>query len=183
MVWFPTFNSSGYYRALGKESGINLVDKNRKIFPDVVKIMELAAEGGAGVGFGHTDFHELLPLAQAAKEVGARAILDHPLLELNKLTLDEMKELADLGTYVGTYCQPMIPSMYQPVVDPFETPRVVEAIGAERCIAASDFGQLLHVDALAGMRIFIRAMLAFGIGEDAMELMFKTNPARLLYLD
>jgi hypothetical protein len=60
---------------------------------------------------------------------------------------------------------------------------VVEAVGAERCIAASDFGQLLHVDALPGMRIFIRAMLAFGISEEALELMFKTNPARLLYMD
>ena len=139
--------------------------------------MELAAEGGAGIGFGHTDSFELLPLAQAAKEVGARAILDHPLLELNKLTLDEIRELADLGTY----CQPIIPSMCQPVVDPFETPCVVDAIGAERCIAASDFGQLLHVDSLAGMRVFIRAML--GISEAALELIFKTNPARLLYLD
>jgi hypothetical protein len=43
------------------------------------------------------------------------------LLELNKLLLDEMLELADLGVYVGTYCQPMIPSLYQPVADPMET--------------------------------------------------------------
>jgi hypothetical protein len=33
------------------------------------------------------------------------------------------------------------------------------------------------------MRIFIRAMLAFGIREAALERMFKSNPAWLLYLD
>ena len=39
------------------------------------------------------------------------------------------------------------------------------------------------MDALPGMRIFIRAMLAFGVSEEAMKMMFKTNPARLLYMD
>ena len=32
----------------------------------------------------------------------------------NKSVLDEMKQLRDLGVYVATYCQPMIPSLYQP---------------------------------------------------------------------
>jgi predicted metal-dependent phosphotriesterase family hydrolase len=45
-----------------------------------------------------------LPLAKLAKKLGVRATLDHPLLELNKLLLDEMMQLADLGVYVGTYC-------------------------------------------------------------------------------
>lgn len=68
--------------------------------------MEMAAEKKVGIGFGHTDFEELLPLARLAQEIGVRATLDHPLLELNKLLLDEMKQLRDLGVYVGTYCQP-----------------------------------------------------------------------------
>src|SRR5439155_3619392 len=32
----------------------------------------------------------------------------------NKSVLDEMKQLRDLGVYVGTYCQPIVPSLYQP---------------------------------------------------------------------
>ena len=104
-----------------------------------------------------------LPLAKKAKELGVRATLDHPLLELNKLLLDEMKELADLGVYVGTYCQPMIPSLYQPVADPMETIRTIKEIGPERCIIGSDFGQVLHMDAIDGMRVFIRALLGYGI--------------------
>ena len=184
MVWFPTFEATGYYRAAGKgPGGVPMVDKGGKVLPEVIRIMEIATKNRAGIGFGHTDFFELRPLAAAAKEVDARVVLDHPLLELNKLTMDEMKELVDLGAYVGTYCQPMLPSLYQPVVDPFETFRVVREIGAERCIAASDFGQLLHVDAIAGMRIFIRGMLAFGATEGELEWMFKKNPAHLLYLD
>jgi hypothetical protein len=143
----------------------------------------MAAEKKVGIGFGHTDFEELLPLARLAKEIGVRATLDHPLLELNKLLLDEMKQLRDLGVYVGTYCQPMIPSLYQPVADPMETIRTIKEIGPDRCIIGSDFGQVLHMDAIDGMRVFLRALLAFGIKPDEVKIMLKDNPAKLMWLD
>ena len=145
--------------------------------------MELAAEHHVGIGLGHTDYPELLPSCGAARDIGARVVLDHPLLELNKLLLDEMKQLRDLGAYVGTYCQPMIPSLYQPVCDPMETIRTMKEIGPERCIIGTDFGQVMHVNSLDGMRIFLRALLAFGIKPEEVKLMLKDNPAKLMYLD
>jgi hypothetical protein len=191
MIWFPTFTSAGYLRGAGKDpskgaSGghpaIYLVDDNGNVLPEVVEVLKMAAAKKIGVGWGHTDFKELLPLAKKAKELGVRSVLDHPLLELNKLLMDEMKELASLGVYIGAYCQPMIPSLYQPVVDPMETVRVIKEIGAERCIIGSDFGQVLHMDTIPGIRVFIRALLAFGIKRDDIRIMFKDNPERLLYL-
>ncbi|MEK6601816.1 MAG: DUF6282 family protein [Candidatus Binatota bacterium] len=185
MIWFPTFTSLGFWRGAGQpeKGGVRLVADNGEVLPEVVEIMKMAAEKKVGVGFGHTDFKELLPLAKKAKEIGLRATLDHPLLELNKLLLDEMKELADLGVYVGTYCQPMIPSLYQPVADPMETIRTIKAIGPERCIIGSDFGQVLHMDAIDGMRVFIRALLGFGITPQQIKVMLKDNPAKLMWLD
>ncbi len=92
-------------------------------------------------------------------------------------------ELAALGVYVGTYCQPMIPSLYQPVADPMETIRTIKAIGPERCIIGSDFGQVLHVNSVDGVRIFIRALLAFGISPEEIRVMIRDNPAKLMWLD
>lgn len=184
MIWFPTFNSAGYLRQAGKSGGLPLVDEQRNVLPEVEEIMELAAKNKIGIGFGHTDYIELRPLAEKAEEIGVRAVLDHPLLELNKLTIDEMRELATFKTtYVGVYCQPMIPSLYQPVADPFETVKVIEEIGPEKCIIASDFGQVLHINTIDGIRIFIRALLGFGVSEKDIEIMIKDNPAKLLYLD
>ncbi len=186
MVWFPTFTSKGFWRGAGQpdHEGVRLVDDTTgRVLPEVVQILEMAAENRVGVGLGHTDFLELLPLARAAKEIGCRAVLDHPLLELNKLLLDEMKQLADLGVYVGTYCQPMIPSLYQPVADPMETVRTIKEIGAERCVIGSDFGQVLHVNSVDGVRIFIRALLAFGISPEEIRVMIRDNPAKLMWLD
>ncbi len=185
MIWFPTFTSLGFWRGAGhpERGGVRLVSEAGAVLPEVVEIMELAAEKKVGIGFGHTDFQELLPLAHKVKEIGVRATLDHPLLELNKLLLDEMKQLADLGVYVGTYCQPMIPSLYQPVADPMETIRTIKEIGPERCIIGSDFGQVLHMDSVDGMRVFIRALLAFGIKPAEIRTMLHDNPAKLMWLD
>lgn len=185
MIWFPTFTSLGFWRSAGhpEKGGVRLVSEDGAVLPEVVEIMKMAVEKKVGIGFGHTDFKELLPLAKKAKELGVRATLDHPLLELNKLLLDEMKELAGLGVYVGTYCQPMIPSLYQPVADPMETINTIKEIGPKQCIIGSDFGQVLHMDAIDGMRVFIRALLAFGIKPDEIKVMLKDNPASLMWLD
>jgi hypothetical protein len=185
MVWFPTFHSGGYLRGAGKDprDGILLVDDNGEVKPEVVAVFELCARHKVGIGLGHTDFIELLPLCRKAKEIGARVVLDHPLLELNKLNFDEMHQLAELGAFVGTYCQPMIPSLYQPVADPAETPGVIKLVRAERCIIGSDFGQVLHIKSVDGIRIFVRALMAYGVTKEEIDVMLKTNPAKLLYLD
>jgi hypothetical protein len=183
MIWFPTFQSTGYYRTLGKKAGIPLIDEKGKVTPEVEQVLELSVKSKVGVGLGHTDFKELYPVAKKAKEIGARTVLDHPLLELNKLTIDEMKEIASLGTYVGAYCQPMIPSLYQPVADPFETVNLIKTIGADKCVIGGDFGQVLHVKSIEGNRIFVRALLGFGIPKQDIITMFKTNARKLLWLD
>src|SRR4029450_2595552 len=68
MIWFPTFTSYGFWRGAGprqKDAG-RLVAGCRKVLPEVKEIMEMAAEKKFGIGFGHTDFQELLPLGNRA---------------------------------------------------------------------------------------------------------------------
>jgi len=55
--------------------------------------------------------------------------------------------------------------------------------GTHRCIIGSDFGQVLHMDSIDGMRVFIRALLAFGIKKEDVKTMLHDNPAKLMYLD
>jgi len=186
-IWFPTFKSYGWARFAGlnpsEDDYVRLVDADGKVRPEVREVMQLAAGAGVAIALGHTDFTELLPLATLAAELGVRTVLDHPLLELNKLLIEEMEQLAALGTYVGAYCQPMIPSLYQPVQDPMETVVTIARIGAGRCVSGSDFGQVLHLNAIDGMRVFVRALLGFGIGGEDIRTILCDNPARLLGLD
>ena len=187
LIWFPTFKSYGWARFAGvtsRDDGsfVRLVGADGEVLPEVRQVFELAAAANVGVSLGHTDFEELLPLCMLARELGVKTLLDHPLLELNKLLISEMQQLAELGTYVGTYCQPMIPSLYQPIQDPMETVATIRSVGADRCVTASDFGQVLHVNSIDGVRIFIRALLGFGVPVADVRAIIQTNPARLLGL-
>jgi len=64
-----------------------------------------------------------------------------------------------------------------------ETIRTIKEIGPDRCIIGSDFGQVLHMDAVDGMRVFIRALLPFSIKPDEVKVMLQDNPAKLIWLD
>ena len=197
-IWFPTFKSFGWARSAGvdapdqpknmfglrgPENYVRLVDADGTVLPEVRQVLEIAAEADVAVALGHTSFEELLPLSVLASELGVRTVLDHPLLELNKLLIPEMVQLADQGTYVGIYCQPMIPSLYQPIQDPMESVEALRAVGADRCIAASDFGQVLNLNTIDGVRVFIRALLGFGIPAADVRKIICDNPARLLGLE
>jgi len=39
------------------------------------------------------------------------------------------------------------------------------------------------MDAIDGLRVFLRALLAFGIKPDEVKIMLKDNPAKLMWLD
>jgi hypothetical protein len=186
VIWLPTFKSYGWARFAGieeRDGYVRLVGPEGTVLPEVLEVFEMAAAAGVAVSLGHTDYEELLPLCEAAAKIGVRTLLDHPLLELNKLLLEEMRTLANLGTFIGTYCQPMIPSLYQPVQDPMETVETIKSIGPDRCLAGSDFGQVLHVNSVDGFRIYIRALLAFGITPEDVRKLVSTNPAALLGLN
>jgi Family of unknown function (DUF6282) len=159
------------------------VNANGDLLPNVRKVMGFASEASVAIGLGHTDFEEVLPLCTLANEIGVRTMLDHPLLELNKLLVEEMLQLADLGTFVGAYCQPIIPSLYQPVQDPMETIEVIKRVGPARCVSRSDFDQVLDLDAIDGIRVFVRALLGFGIFVDDAGTMLCDNLSALLGLD
>jgi len=43
--------------------------------------------------------------------------------------------------------------------------------------------EVLHMDAVDGMRVFIRALLGFGIKPEEIKVMLQDNPAKLMWLE
>ncbi len=84
---------------------------------------------------------------------------------------------------VGRFCYPSLPSMSKaPIVDPRRTQEVLERVGPERCIVASDVGMLLDPTAVEALRLMVRLLLVLGLAPDQIDLMLKQNPARLIGL-
>lgn len=59
----------------------------------------------------------------------------------------------------------------------------IKAIGPDRIIANTDFGQVLVCNPIEGFRLFIRGMLHYGISREDIKTMIQRNPARFLYLE
>jgi len=61
-------------------------------------------------------------------------------------------------------------------------PKGKKAIGAEHSIMSTDLGQSYNPPAPEGMRMFIATLLRKGLEAKEIEMMVKTNPAKLLGL-
>lgn len=162
-----------------------------KVRPEVDRIIELARDHRLGINLGapsHSrkyadldDYAGLAPVVERIRVLGARAVLDHP---LSSLTVEQTAELAQDGVYAGLFCYPSLPSVIKaPVVDPALTHALIQRVGPERCIVASDVGMLLEPTALEALRLMIRLLMVLGLSARDIDPMLKLNPARLIGLE
>lgn len=163
-----------------------------KVRPEAERIIHLAAEHGLGLNVGQpshsaaknpglSDYDGLAPLCERIREIGARAVLDHPLSSFNA---DQIEALSGGSIYAGLFCYPTLPSVIKaPVVDPARTLELVRRLGPARCLIASDVGMLLEPTALEAYRLMIRLLIVLGFSEADVAVMIKDNPAHLLGLN
>jgi predicted TIM-barrel fold metal-dependent hydrolase len=96
------------------------------------------------------------------------------------LSTDDITQLAKGGAYIEHSFWG-----FMPTISNWDAKMLADSIkstGADRCIMSSDFGQYFHPSAPEGLRLFIGTMLRKGIPEKDIEIMVKTNPAKLLGL-
>ena len=184
---FPTFKMIW----MNPVGGERLV-RDGRVRPEVERIIQLVRDNNLGLNLGQPshskaknagldDYEGLAPLVERIRELGAKAVLDHPLSSFNA---EQIEALSGGTVFAGLYCYPTLPSVIKaPVVDPERTLELVKRIGAERCIIASDVGMLLEPKQLDALRLMIRLLLVMGLSKDDVALMVRTNPAHLISLD
>jgi hypothetical protein len=183
-IWMPTYDAAHHRKTVGQEGGISLLDENGKLRKEVLEIVEIVSKAREKIfiGSGHISFEELYELVKICKDANVDVVVDHVTEELTRLTIDEMKELANMGAYLGLYAITCVPNVYLPIIDPTEAPRLVKEIGPEHFVISSDYGQYLSIDPVNGLRLFIRTLLAFKIKKEDLEIMVKKNPKKILGL-
>lgn len=176
---------------LNPVGGVRLVE-NGRVRPEVERIFQVAADHGIGLNLGQPshsranneglgDYEGLRPLVELVARMGAKAVLDHP---LSSFTTGQIASLMTDGVYAGLFCYPSLPSVAKaPVVDPERTHQLLQRLGAEKCLIASDVGMLLEPTQLEAMRMMARLLLVLGCSIPDLELMMKINPAHLLGLE
>jgi hypothetical protein len=134
---------------------------------------------------GHISPAETFALVEKAKAKGiSRIVITHPaVVEILKhgLTLEDLRQLVKMGAFIEHTYVTFLPNELRH--DPKNLLEVVKTVGAEHCILSTDLGQYGNPPVGEGMRMFITLLLQNGITGYEIELMVKSNPAKLLDLD
>jgi predicted TIM-barrel fold metal-dependent hydrolase len=61
--------------------------------------------------------------------------------------------------------------------------KIIEKVGPEKCVLATDFGSMLNPPPVEGMKLYIRILLAMGFSEEDIRIMLVTNGSKLLGIE
>ena len=182
VVWMPTLTSANDMEKKGG-AGIAILDKEGRLLPVIGEILSIVKDYRMVLATGHVSVSESFALVDFVRKEGLeKIVVTHPLLEWlgAHLSLEEQCRMAEKGAYIEhcfADCMPLSG------LDPMKIVEVVRAVGAERCVISTDLGQAHNPAPAEGMRMVIATMLKCGLSEKQVELMVKTNPAKLLDLD
>jgi hypothetical protein len=192
IVWLPTLHARAFISKkdhvkslagqLGEGlEGLYLLDDQGQLEPEVYPVLDLIAKADVILATGHVSIPEAQAVVREAARRGVKKIVvTHPLASFVAYTLDDMKEMLDLGAmwlehvYNDTTRQVGHPIKIKALYD------AIKAIGAEHCIMSTDAGQWLNPVPVQQMGIYIKDMLNHGLSEQEIRAMVSDNPARAL---
>ena len=165
--------------AMKDKSGLTVLNPDGMLTPETHEVLALCKQYDLVLGSGHLAIEESMELCKAATSMGVKFVLTHPLNNpLIAATLDQMKEVADMGGYIENVfigCMPMHEG-----IKPKRIAEVIKHVGTNRCTMASDAIEAWNPKPPEVLRMFIASMLSLGISEDEVYEMTHTNPAYLL---
>ena len=183
VVWMPTYSAQADRASKGLGGGICLLDENGRLAPEVFAVLEVVKAHDMVLATGHISTAESMALVQEARSMGIqRTVVTHAttMSYWTGMTVEDMKALAGMGAFIEHCLHVMMPTTYR--MDPKDLAKAISAIGPDKCIVSSDFGQDYHPMPAEGMRMGIATLLRAGLEEVETGMVVKDNPARLLGL-
>ena len=194
IVWMPTWDAKHYVENNGNDRPFITVAKDGQLVPEARALIAAVAEvngktrgsnGKVVIATGHNAPEEVLLMVREARGLGIDVVVTHPLLESVGMNLEQMQQAVAMGAYLE-----FVTSFTNQETTIEEYVETTRAIGAEHCIVSSDRGQgrgeeghdAPAVSHIQGLAVAAQVLRKNGFSEAELDLMFKTNPARLLGL-
>ena len=177
-VWLPNKDSSFHHKLYGIPGGIEILDQDGGIVPNLREILALVAEGDMVLSLSHQSVRERFVVIDEATKMGVKRIeVGHPLAITAKMTVDQMKIAAEKGAYIGMYC-----ANFESLVWSWEGfMEAIRVVGCDHIVIGTDCGHFAFPTPLEALRLFITGMLTRGIPDADVEKMVKSNALKLLY--
>ena len=194
IVWMPTWDAKHYVEHNGNDRPFITVARNGELTPEAKALIAAVAEvngktrvslGTMVLATGHNAPEEVLLLVKEARGLGLPVVVTHPLLESVGMNIEQMRQAAELGAYLE-----FVTAFTRQEATIEEYVEAIREIGPEHCIVSSDKGQGRgdeghegpSVSHVAGLAEAAQILRKHGFTEAELDLMFKSNPARLLGL-
>lgn len=206
-VWMPSMwaeNHSDYVRRSGKAmgyetigmrfpekgKGITILDDEGRLKPEVEIILDMVAEADIQLATGHLRVDESHILLRAARARGITRLVVHTAnYHVMHYPIADLRQMVeDTGAVLEMGFSSLPNGIWDPtdpvrVVGVAEVCRMIEAVGPENVVLSTDCGQLSTAMPIEAMRLWISHMKSKGYSRDAIDLMTRKVPARLLGLE
>jgi hypothetical protein len=182
VVWMPTRDSEHGARNAKEPRPLVSIARNGELLPEVRAVLKAMAARKLTLATGHSSPAEDLLLIREAKAAGVdRIIVTHPMIPGVGMSLDQMKEAGALGAYLELAYGHLLGANTKLTFESYAA--AIRAIGPDHVILSTDLGQPgnpLHPD---GLEALAQGLAKQGVSQEALDLMTKTNPAKLLGLE
>ncbi|MBI3079537.1 MAG: hypothetical protein HYY85_21525, partial [Deltaproteobacteria bacterium] len=193
IVWMPNVDAAAHLRHFRSTKPPVQVVQGDTIVPAAREILKLIARNRLVLATGHLSGPECLVLIREARKEGVdRIVVTHAVQNPINMTVDEQKEAARMGAYIEHTMLGTVLGPDTPLIDPFykvlrkvtleEVARHIRATGPPQVVLSSDCGAAMGpapMDALKGLVVGLKRL---GVTQAEVDLMMKTNPAKLLGL-
>jgi hypothetical protein len=181
-VWMGSLDTESHLRHFGQERRGVPVSRDGCLLPNTKEVLRVIAKYQLVLATGHCTADEAILLIKEAQTLGIGKILvTHAMMAPTHMSIPQMCEAADMGAYIEFVYNGLVGVHKE--FESHDYARAIRAIGADRCILASDLGQAANPPHPEGLISFITAMQEEGIRHAEIERMTKLNPAVLLGLD
>ncbi len=180
IVWLPTFDAENNVK--GKGPSVK-VSENGKLLPSVLALLDyIAGRKELTLETGHVSAEEALMVMREAKARGiAHVVATHGMTGPTNLSVAQAQEFARLGgtiefVYGSAFNDPKMLAQFA---------AWIKAVGPAHCIISTDLGGARPFPRpmpTAGMLEYMQKLHAEGISVADINLMAKTNPAKILGL-
>ncbi|MBI3412557.1 MAG: hypothetical protein HY051_00560 [Candidatus Aenigmarchaeota archaeon] len=196
IVWFPTINArnflektiyeipkewcGGKFESRPSKSvrGIAVLDGNGGLSRAATGVLRVVKENNCILATGHISWQESKKLVEEAVRIGIKKIIvTHPIYQKINMPVSVQKKLArNTGVYIEQ-CY----SMYS--IDKISIKSIagqIKQIGVNKCIIASDVGQIKSPSPSEALEKFAVLLKREGITEEELGLMGAKNPGKLI---
>jgi hypothetical protein len=181
VVWMPTFDNENQVKYDKQNRPFVSVSRDGHLLPEVLQVIDIVARYQLTLETGHSSAQDGLLIVHEAHQRGVQHIVvTHAMAPQIAMTIAQMQQAAHDGAIIEfVYSGTLGPNAKIGIPD---FAKAIRAVGPGSCILSSDLGQVgspLHPD---GLVLFFEALRKEGISQADIDLMSRTNPAKVLGL-